>query len=684
MAPIASLDNALQNLMAKCSFTAKNSIPSQGFGPELKVMFKIPWVLAKTPGLAKYGISNYETLVRYFDSNRGTYLHFGDCVTTREIYKKTPNDLKVVLDLTKTLYIQPSATTVESLQEIINNDEKLKARLRNVTSTLEFLRLYSDFFLFEDNGSIWPLIQCHVGRGIAEQNGRRVDSLMAIELIRTYIRQMAPAIKLPQLHANLCSMGVGFGFAELQAFVFRFYHPSHVPKYVNPRPNPTRFLNTKPKVIKVIRETLKLWPVNLNKILKELDLEGIPLDHSALKSIIEEHFPDYILQRGFVKQDHQPYMTPVLSVLTEQCPISVNELRKIMMAQGVEIKQNILIEVIAKSLDGYLVYNRQIYLPTCQTTSGELITDVVLNKLHPILDGKCPILLDELISPLGARRIFLTRKKLKAIITKHSTSYKCARNFVWQVDPTDVGAKTSDPEYEDVQAIERKNDDNRSIGESMIESIPLLTNDSNSITNSETTLPLIKAVYDNSEDVNEACGLFMNVHVSEGDLEIVKMSQPDSRPDNLDVEIDVPSSKICTLMMNPAKEDTKCSLSFSGAPHCPDLQLSEALSLPSIPEENLDDLIPRPHPNERKVYPVKFKGNFPEWGRFLEEVSEITDEGVNRADSCSSSTLLPRQNMEASNSLGRQVQPVVDMDPPQRFSRDGKKFTRKREDCKLS
>lgn len=285
--------------MRTCSLTDDNHVPLKGHCfPELKVMFKIPWVFSEAPGLANHGITSQESLTRYMKSNRKTYILFEKCVSTRKIYRKIPSELDALIDFTKILHKQ-TTTTLESLQALIDDDKILKRRLRNTTSTQEFLRRYSAFFGSKTNGSITPLIHAKYECDCLRQCNKKVDSLVVINKIRRYIEQMeSSSIKLSDLLDHLRKIGFDVNVADLRKFLLLFYNRNLV--YNSSKPEQVRTKSDQPlsqiKINEIIDDALKKWPVPFPTIQEKLNCANVFITNHALRAIIEGHFPDYFMK----------------------------------------------------------------------------------------------------------------------------------------------------------------------------------------------------------------------------------------------------------------------------------------------------------------------------------------------------------------------------------------------------
>ncbi|XP_059099489.1 uncharacterized protein LOC131893470 isoform X2 [Tigriopus californicus] len=433
MKTIPSLDNLLAGFLRTCSITEENSALVRSYGPAMKIMLKLPWVFSNAPGITDHGVRSNEAFFRYLVSNRKTYIFSAGCISTRQLERQMPNELKVVVEITKILHKQRQEITIESLQEIIDKDKvfNLSLRLRNQTSTQEFLEVHSNFFATDKSGEIRPRIITLYKYNYRTQEAKRVNSLIVIELIRSYTKEIGTPIDIVQLYNYLHEISFGVRFSALQKFVFKFYHSSYIlicpesqPSLTKPRPK-----ISESDILKIIWDTMAQWPVTLSKIREELNQKGISMANCAIRSIIEGHFPDHIIQGGFVLQNHQPYMKSVQEILKKQCPMSLTELRKTLVSTGVDISRTILTDLVVKSLAGYFTYKGEIYLPTSKE-SGELMADFILNQLHLITEGICPILLEDVVIQLASKRILITKMKLKSIIAHHSEIYKCDKNFV--------------------------------------------------------------------------------------------------------------------------------------------------------------------------------------------------------------------------------------------------------------
>lgn len=92
-----------------------------------------------------------------------------------------------------------------------------------------------------------------------------------------------------------------------------------------------------------------------------------------------------------------------------------------------------LIDLVVRNLRGHFIYEGKICLPTSKV-SGKLVANSVLDHLSLILEDHSRILLEDLVSKMASREIFITEEKLKMIIEKHSTMYRCEKDCVCLID----------------------------------------------------------------------------------------------------------------------------------------------------------------------------------------------------------------------------------------------------------
>ncbi|TRY75158.1 hypothetical protein TCAL_13905 [Tigriopus californicus] len=566
MKTIPSLDNLLAGFLRTCSITEENSALVRSYGPAMKIMLKLPWVFSNAPGITDHGVRSNEAFFRYLVSNRKTYIFSAGCISTRQLERQMPNELKVVVEITKILHKQRQEITIESLQEIIDKDKvfNLSLRLRNQTSTQEFLEVHSNFFATDKSGEIRPRIITLYKYNYRTQEAKRVNSLIVIELIRSYTKEIGTPIDIVQLYNYLHEISFGVRFSALQKFVFKFYHSSYIlicpesqPSLTKPRPK-----ISESDILKIIWDTMAQWPVTLSKIREELNQKGISMANCAIRSIIEGHFPDHIIQGGFVLQNHQPYMKSVQEILKKQCPMSLTELRKTLVSTGVDISRTILTDLVVKSLAGYFTYKGEIYLPTSKE-SGELMADFILNQLHLITEGICPILLEDVVIQLASKRILITKMKLKSIIAHHSEIYKCDKNFVCM---SENGMEA--PDSVEPQDMDRAKMDPQSVGELVSHLKNLVENDNNSVTDLNGNLIFTKAYLDEIFNGNEAYTHLKSIIVTEDGIGLAKKPQTRLKP-NSEGTAEIEEANSLVRRLQPDIDKSKILTSMSKSKNCP-------------------------------------------------------------------------------------------------------------------
>lgn len=465
MNPIPALDFLLERLLRTCSLTNDNHVPLKfHFTPELKLMVKISWIFSETPDLANHGITSQESLTRYLKSNRSLYVLDRGCVSTRKIFRGIPSELEALIILTKILHKQ-NPKTIESLQALIDHNKILKRRLRNTNTLQDFLQNYSQFFVTEPNGSIRPLIQIHYECNGQEQYKKKVDSLIVIQLIRGYIHQVILPINLFQLHTYLHKIGFGVSVADLGNFLLKFYLPSHVsrcpePEQVNTKPRQPLVAMSQNEINESIDDALKRWPVSLSTIRENLNKANVSINNSALRAIIEGHFPDFVIKDGVVSKNYERYVTPVQKILTKKCPLSLTELRNKLESHGIEISMQIMIDLVVRHLEKYFIYGGQICLSTSKV-SGARVANLILSQISFILVLQPSILMEDLVLKMASRAILITEGKLKTIIEKHSTMLRCKEDCVCRIDcdlQNVPDKRTSDdkPRYNDPQPLRKQ------------------------------------------------------------------------------------------------------------------------------------------------------------------------------------------------------------------------------------
>lgn len=434
------LDNSLRHLLETSSFTEENSSLGPISGHELGIMFKASWLFLNLPESTNSKIDSRRGLVKYMSTYKKTYVCFGHLVLTKKIWSEMPHELEVVKRLTKILHSQPRLT-IESIQDAIDKDKIVKTRLRDKTSTQEFLRLYSDYFLVQENGGVMATLKSHVWEHFEGNPTMKVSSLVGIELIQSFIVQTkkeskSHPINVPKLYAYLHSLGYFVNSSDLQNFLIRFYQRSKISTWETP----PQLIDSgfvlflfEYETIKMISDSLKRWPITLTMIEKEVNNQGVLLDQTKLRCLIGTHFPDFKIKNDVVLRDHEPYIGLIKSILTKKCPLFIMELQNDLIGRGITLSRKLLSEVIVKSLDEYFIHHGQICLLSSNTSLEKLMSSFVLQELHNFLEGqKFPIVIEDLVLQLAAKGTCMTSEKLKNMIMEQSNGYVCDGNLVFR------------------------------------------------------------------------------------------------------------------------------------------------------------------------------------------------------------------------------------------------------------
>ncbi|TRY74681.1 hypothetical protein TCAL_15557, partial [Tigriopus californicus] len=435
MEPCPSLDHSLLHLIRTSSFTEENSRPGPSCGREQGIMFKISWIFSKLPTPNSDEIGSRRNLVKYVNTQPKTYVRVRHLILSREIWSQMPHELEVVKELTKILHNQPGLK-LESLQKVIDKDKMMKSRLRNQTCTRAFLLFYSDYFIIQENGMAIARIKSYFMTDYERKHTAKINTLAVIELIQGYIARQktknSRPINLPKTYAYLQSLGFFVNVNELQKFLHTFYQRSKISIWIEPSHiEPSVILSMfKCDAVELVSDTLRNWPISLDLIQKTLELQGVPLDHNNLTTLIEARLPDYEIQDGIVFQNHEPYIGPVQVILNERCPILVSEIRTDLIFHGVGLSRIFLSELVVRSLDNYFIHQGQIYLPTSNSAQGDLMIYHVLSDVYSILKSNGEVLLHDLVLQLAAKGTGITSTKLKTMIDEYSNCCVRVGNYV--------------------------------------------------------------------------------------------------------------------------------------------------------------------------------------------------------------------------------------------------------------
>lgn len=423
MIPKASVDKAIRSLMETCSITQKNSeLSAREYGtPHSKVMFKIPWVFSKTPGLAHNGINCVQELIKYLKAHPQIYICYGNCVLTLDIWNRMPNEYDTFIEFTE-LFRSQSCHTILHLKAAIQKSKTLPIRLRNKTTIQEYLTQYSDFFMAENQNSVKTTVPFHLD---AEQKIESMDVMLSIQrFIQKNKETCLSSIDLTLMLKYLNELGYRFKRQELEEFLAKFNSNFQPP--IDEVLQPSLSSNT----LELVHKKLKRWPIQINTILRECNKEGLTLNNEKLKSIIKTDFSDFKIQDGLVVKDHDLHKDLVQNLLDQHCPISVSKLRQIISQQGITLSIKCLNEMVVKTLDNYSILKGQILLPTSTTSNGRPMKDCILNILDLPMKEKGRVSLNELRIYLASKGILITKKKMAIIIKEYSSIYECKGNFV--------------------------------------------------------------------------------------------------------------------------------------------------------------------------------------------------------------------------------------------------------------
>lgn len=652
-----ALDKSLKHLLGTASFTLENSVPGQCYRPELKIMFKVPWVFLKVPSLSSRGIESRRALAKYLQAHQGIYVCSGHRVLTREIWNDMPNELEVMIGVTKILHKKPGIT-IESLLKIVNTDLFLKPRLRNMASLHEFLCRYSNFFIIEANRAVKTTIKSEFLNAQEMKQSTKVNNLVMIDSIQSFIKQQKDLkscpVDIPKIHAHLQYLGFGVNASNLQNFVLQFYQVHQTSTWQTPQKIELDLVDSKSEtaVAKMIRDIIKSWPINMGMIRSELENRGVLLSNSMLRSIMETHFPDYIIRNGIVLQDHEPYKALVERILSENCPISIAELRTALISQGLVLSRDLLTEMVVKSLEDYFISQGQIYLPNSETSQGKIMANLVMDKVHVIVNGIYPVNLDDLPTKLATKGIKITRRKLKFLINEYSSSHELRSNYLYvREDQKDQGKDSPQTVLELVMYLKS-----------------LTMNSSNTILDSNGRTLFKKDYLDNRIGENAIYGALKSMIITEEGIGLVQASKSQAdqvsapvlsnliepspiaftrikdssttktkQPDKV-VENEATSAlpKQCDITLEhpkqPPTSDRELVVSPIKQPVAPVIQDSKAeidgaTCLTANPiSEDADTC-----PDDNGLSQNKVIQNFPEWAMYLEEALEITEDGINTA-----------------------------------------------------
>ncbi|TRY75117.1 hypothetical protein TCAL_06327 [Tigriopus californicus] len=689
-----ALDNSLRHLLTTSSITRENSVPGGNYRPELKIMFKVPWVFLKIPSLSTRGIDSRRSLVRYLKANQETYVCGGHRVLTRDIWNIMPNELETVIALARILHSHP-VVSIESLLTIIKRDEVIQTRLRNVLSIQEFLSLYSNFFGVDENGAITTTIKAHPLNANEKKETTKVNSLVAMEFIQGFFEthkdlKSCPNY-LPVIHVKLQSRGFGITLSQLQKFIEQFYqfHPTsewEIPQRLEPHPSRS---GSEDVVATMIPEILKGWPINMGQVRTELEHHGVTMNNSSLRNLIETRFPDYIIRNGIVSQDHEAYLRPIQKILTDQCPMTISELRMLLITQGLALSRKVLNEVIVKSLDDYFISQGQIYLPTSNGRNGETMADFVLEKLHELVEGLCPLLLDDLPAQLAIKGIEISKKKVKMIIAESSTLYKCRGNYLLVNEIPQPLPTAGNPQ----SLIE------------LVTFIKSLKTNQDHLTVDSSGRGLFKkafldsllgnnAIYQQLQSfivTEDGIGIAHELHYESN---LASTSSPDPKTTSITTDAflnEAPSQGIMKSSENQQSADPPPDNLLSVHPVKPSPEALVTLPVPSNSSDDPSDGTSSVQSNENKAIAERnpddmvlnhetVKKQFPEWDLYLEEAMDIAADGVNTTNV---EIEAPSPTRESTNVLLEPIQSRGSRSVLRRFS-DREKMSKDNDNCILS
>ncbi|TRY74615.1 hypothetical protein TCAL_04612 [Tigriopus californicus] len=196
----------------------------------------------------------------------------------------------------------------------------------------------------------------------------------------------------------------------------------------------TLWKNVEPEMVVKLRQILKQRPMNIGAIRLKLRAQGIGIKKTRLRPIIKTHFPEFEVgtNNGVVTKTNSQLKAMVGHILIQKSPISLSEMRKQLCSQGTEIRIPDLRSVVDTHFPKYVISHGVVNPTRTQTFQvfAKPPETREMRMVQAMLKSKCPIHVAEVIGRMEKQGVGISKTKLRRELRAHLPEFTIIKTFI--------------------------------------------------------------------------------------------------------------------------------------------------------------------------------------------------------------------------------------------------------------